>query len=315
MSDSEQATIGTLAKANRYLCELTTTVPFDEAVQRIRKRAGPAVDRELETLQRYVAGQATVKPAAELALYAELLKRAPDKARVAAGVTSLNESLAEARLLADETRGGWPADLAYSALLLAVAALIATVWLFYVAPEFEVLFGGFGARLPAFSRAIFDNVWLIFAPLLALALVIAWLVAGARRLATAIETLAAPPTALARTLGARAMQAHARWRTAALASAWVGAGQGPVDAVREASARATAGAAGKLVGEVALAAEIGLAAHELEHQRHTALAECRAALELRRTLALRALQIAIALVVGAIVIAIYLPIFQMGAVI
>jgi type IV pilus assembly protein PilC len=315
VSDGGDPTIGTLTKASRYLFELTTTVPFDEAIQRVQSHADAAVGRELETLQRYVAGQATAKPAAELALYAELLKRAPDKARVATGVASLNESLAEARLLADETRGGWPADLAYSALLLAVATLIATVWLLYVAPEFEAMFLGFGATLPALSRAIFDNAWLIFAPLLGLALALVWLVAGARRLAAAMETLSAPPPSLAPLFGARATQAHEPWRTAALASAWVGTGLSPVDALREASAQATAGAAGKLAGEIALAAKIGLAAHELLHQRRAALAECRAALELRRTLTLRALQIVIAIVVGAIVIAVYQPIFQMGAVI
>jgi type IV pilus assembly protein PilC len=312
VSDGGETTIGTLAKASRYLFELSTSVPFDEAVQRVRSKADPAVARELETLQRYVAGQATAKPAAELALYAELLRRAPDKARVSAGAASLNESLAEAHLLADETRGGWPADLVYSALLLAVATLIATVWLLYVAPEFEAMFLGFGARLPALSRAIFDNAWLVYAPLLGLALALVWLVAGARRLAAALATLAAAPPSLAHLFGARAMRAHERWRAAALASAWVGVGLDPVDAVREAS---TADATGKLAAEIALAAEMGLAAHELLHQRRAALAECRAALELRRTLVLRALQIVIALVVGAIVIAVYQPIFQMGAVI
>jgi hypothetical protein len=314
VSDGGQ-TIGTLAKANRYLFALTTTVPFDEAMQRIRGKAAPAVGRELDTLQSYVTGQATTPPAKELALYAELLKHAPDRARVAAGVASLNESLAEASLLADETRGGWPADLAYSAVLLVFATVIATVWLFVVAPEFELLFSGFDARLPLLSRVIADNGWLLYVPLLGLAFALFWLVAAARRLATAMETLVAPPSSIKRTIGTRASEAHERWLAAALASAWVGAGRNAVDAVRDALARAKASAADKIAGEVTLAAEIGLAAHELEHQRRAALAECRAALELRRTLALRALQIAIALVIGLIVITIYMPIFQMGAVI
>jgi len=71
----------------------------------------------------------------------------------------------------------------------------------------------------------------------------------------------------------------------------------------------------ELAERVALANDLGIARQELEHERERSLRDCRVALEVRRAIALRGMQIAVAALVGAITIAIYLPIFKMGAVI
>ena len=316
MSSSEQATIAELSKASRYLFELTATMPFDEAISRVKGRADARTGSELDVLRRYVRGEAAQKPARELALYADFLKDLPDTTRASAGISELRSSLSDARVLADGVRGGLPTELLYPGLLLLVAAAIGALWAVYVAPEFTALFEQFGARLPAWSRVLTANAWLIFVPI---ALLLAVLVALARagyRLATAIETLTRPsPEWVRSVVGKRVARAHDRWRLVALASARIAAGIAPAEALRGAPSGLPADDYAMLDKELSLAAELGLAAHEIEHQRQQSLLDYRSALELERVIALRALQIAVAAVVGTLVIAIYLPIFRLGAII
>jgi type IV pilus assembly protein PilC len=309
----DEPTIADLAKANRYLLELAATVPLDEAVERIRSRADAHVRNELDALRRYVGGDNSSKPARELALYAEFLKASPDASRAAAGVRTLNESLADARMLAHATRAGLPAEIAYCGLLLAIATVLATLWFLYLAPQFAALFAQFDAQLPALSQAIVSAAPLVFVPIVVLVLVLAAVARAAYRQAAAIEALAPLPQGWSAWLaGGRAARAHERWRLAALASAQIRAGVPVAQALR-----ASAGASRdvELESDLALAAELGLAAHEMEHRRQRSLQDYRAAIELSRLVSMRALQLGIALVVGAIVISIYLPIFRMGAVI
>jgi hypothetical protein len=313
VNDSAPATIADLPKASRYLFELTATMPFDAAVERVRSKADPKTGNELDALKRYVRGESATKPAGDLVLYAELMKGLPDSARAGQGVRALRESLAEARALAADTRDRLPADVFYSGLLLLVAALLGALWLVYLAPEYAALVALLGAQLPALSEAIVDGPWLIFGPLALLAAALMTIATAGYRLAAAMETLAPLPTAwIKAAAGRRAARAHERWRLTTLASARVHAGVEPADAAREAVA---AGQDVELERELRLALELGLAAHELEHQRQRSLLDYRGALELRRTISLRALHIAIAAVVGAIVIAIYLPIFRLGAIV
>jgi type II secretory pathway component PulF len=308
-----EPTIADLDKANRYLLELAATMPLDEAVERIHSKADAYVRNELDVLRRYVDGDSSSKPARELALYADFLKAAPDAVRAAAGVRTLNESLADARLLAHAARAGLPTEIAYCGLLLAIATLLATLWLLYVAPQFAALFAQLEAPLPPLSQAIVNAAALVYVPIGVLALALAGVAHAAYRQAAAIEALAPLPRGWSAWLvGGRAARAHAGWRLAALASAQLQAGV-PVGQAMRVAARESHGA--ELDSELALAAELGLAAHELTHRRQRSLQDYRAAIELSRVISMRALQLGIALVVGAIVISIYLPIFRMGAVV
>jgi type IV pilus assembly protein PilC len=310
----DQPTIADLAKANRYLLELAATVPLDEAVERVRRYADAHVRNELDALERYVAGDNSSKPAPELALYAEFLKASPDASRAAAGARTLNESLTDARILAHATRAGLPAEIGYCGLLLAIATVLATLWLLYLAPQFAALFAQFQAPLPALSQAIVSASALVFVPIAMLLLVLAAVARAAYRQAAAIEALAPLPQGWSAWLaGGRAARAHEQWRFAALASAQLEAGVPIAQALR--AAAGTTSHDVELESELALAAELGLSAHEMEHRRQQSLQDYRAAIELSRMISMRTLQLGIALVVGAIVISIYLPIFRMGAVI
>ena len=312
---TEQSIIAELAKASRYLFELTATMPFDEAIERVKSKADTRTGSELDSLRRYIRGQSTARPARELALYADFLKELPQGTRANTGVASLNASLNDARALADGLRAGLPTELVYPGLVLIVAASIATLWVVYVAPEFVALFAQFEARLPAWSRVLMANAWLVFAPIAVLLGALVALASAGYRLAAAIETMTRPsPEWVGAVIGKRVGRAHDRWRLAAIARARIAAGVAPTVAVRGASLGALADYAA-LEQELSLADELGLAAHEIGHQLEQRLIDYGSALELRRAIAFRVLQIAIAAVVATIVIAIYLPILRMGAVI
>jgi type II secretory pathway component PulF len=216
-------------------------------------------------------------------------------------------------MLADATRGGLPTEIAYCGLLLAIGTLLATLWLLYLAPQFAALYAQLGAALPPLSQAIVSAAALVYVPMVVLVLVLAAVARAAYRQAAAIEALAPLPRGWSAWLvGGRAARTHERWRLAALASAQIQAGVPIAHALRP-SAGGFHDA--ELESEVALAAELGLAAHELAHRRQRSLNDYRAALELSRLISMRALQLGIALVVGTIVISIYLPIFRMGAIV
>jgi len=313
------AAVTTIAEAGRYLSELTATVGFEEGVRRLRSKADSAVARELDALERYVSGREADKPAAALALYGDYLKPLSGRSGAATGAATINLALRDARALADGVRVGLPGDLWYAALLLIIAAMLSSIWLVYIAPVFAAMFATLGAqRLPAFSQLLFDAPWVVFSAIGVLAACLVLLVVGAWRLAAAIETLALPAQRWARLVaGDRVLWAQERWSVATLASAWASAGQEPLAALRDAIARAgtAPGELRELAERVALANDLGIARQELEHERERSLRDCRVALEVRRAIALRGMQIAVAALVGAITIAIYLPIFKMGAVI
>ena len=117
--------------------------------------------------------------------------------------------------------------------------------------------------------------------------------------------------------GSHIRRAHDRWRVVTIANAFAAAGGSPVTALRDAIAELEVRpeALTELTREVELADELGLAKHELGYQSQKSVGDYRVALERRWAVAFRVMQIAIAILVGAIVSAIYLPIFKMGAVI
>jgi type IV pilus assembly protein PilC len=315
VSVAAAARIVSLPKAVRYVNELAPEVGFSVALRRVAERADEPTARALRRLEDYAGGRADEPVAPELELIATFLRHAPDKERIGAGVTVINAAAAEARDLAAAVRAGMPADFYYSGVLLAVAALVATIWFVYIAPEFTQLFAQFGARLPPFSQALVDAPWLVFGGIAVLAAVLALLVVGTRRVARVIEVqLPFDRAWLGRLLGTRVASSYEAWRASVLVTAWVAAGRDVGAALADALPHG-APARAELEEELALAGALGLARHESAHQLQARLAALAAALEGRRALAARLMQIAVALVVGAIVIAIYLPIFQMGAVI
>lgn len=312
------ATITTQAKANRYLAELIPTEGFRNALKRVKQKSDAAISKELERLEQYVEGDSTIEAPAFFSLYGEFMKRLPDRTQAGPGVTMLNLSMREARRFADSIRVGVPSDLYYSATLLAVASLISIIWILSIAPSFSEMFALFDAQLPRFTQSLLNAPWLLFSVIAILAIALVSLMIGARRIAASIEVMAPLTPAWVRLVcGNRVMRAHENWRISTLANAWANAGREPVQALREAIDTMSASDSGlrQLTSEVHLADELGLAKHELGHQCERSLTAYRAAMESRRALTSRVMQVAIAILVGSVVIAIYLPIFKMGSVI
>ena len=102
-----------------------------------------------------------------------------------------------------------------------------------------------------------------------------------------------------------------------LAQAWTAGGGEPL-ASTMAAARAMdreAAEASTVTAELRLAHELGSARAELDFLSQASVVAYRDALELRRAVAIKVIQVAIAIVVGVVVIAIYLPLLKMGAVV
>lgn len=318
MTSTDTATIDSLGKASRYLSGLGDSFGFAEAVSRVQSRSSAEVGQRLRELASWTKGETAVAPAPELALIGHVVRHAPDGVAVGTAIGAASAALLDARTLADHVRSGLSSGFAYAVALLLMATMVALIWLGYIAPEFDNMFMQFATPLPGLSRFLIDQPWVLFLVIAVLGLALVALVLATRRAAVRIETVAPLGTGLAATaLGARIRGAHERWRVLTLAQAWTAGGGEPLaSALAAARALELEGAATSTVtAELRLAAELGSAKGELDFLSQASVAAYRDALELRRAVALKALQAAIAIVVGLVVIAIYLPILNMGAVV
>ena len=82
------ATIDSLAKAGRYLVELTASTSFDDAIRRIKERTRGHVTSELEQLERYVQGSSTESNASELSLLGRFIKHVRREVAPGAGMAA-----------------------------------------------------------------------------------------------------------------------------------------------------------------------------------------------------------------------------------
>ena len=318
MTSTGTATIDSLGKASRYLSVLGGSVGFDEAVSRVESRSSAAVGQRLRELASWTKGETAAAPAPELVLIGQVVRHAPDGVAVGTAIGAASAALLDARALADHVRSGLSGGLGYAVALLVMTTIVALIWLGAIAPEFEQLYGQFSVSVPGLSRFLIDQPWILFLAIAVLGLSLVALVLATRRAAVRIETVAPLGAGLPATaLGARLRDAHERWRMLTLAQAWTAGGGEPL-----ASALAAARAMGReaaetsaVTAELRLAEELGSARGELEFLSQASVVAYRDALELRRAVAIKAIQVAIAVVVGFVVIAIYLPLFRMGAIV
>lgn len=318
MTSTGTATIDSLGKASRYLSALGGSVGFDEAVSRVESRSSAEVGQRLRELASWTKGETAAEPAPELALIGQVVRHAPDGVAVGPAIEAASVALADARALADHVRSGLSGGLGYAVALLVMTTIVSLIWLGVIAREFEALYSQFAVPVPGLSRFLIDQPWVLFLAIAVLGLSLVALVLATRRAAVRIETIAPLGTGFAATaLGARLRDAHERWRVLTLAQAWTAGGGEPL-----ASALAAARAMGReaaesstVTAELRLADELGSARGELDFLSQASLVAYRDALELRRALSVKAIQVAIAVVVGFVVIAIYLPLFNMGAIV
>lgn len=316
MTDS--ARIDSLSKASRYLSGLGGRCGFDEALQRVTSHSSPEISDRLKILAAWIRGTSPAPPDPELALIGQLVRHAPPGTEPGPAIGAVNAALGDARELADHVRSGMAGGLFYAAALLAVAFIVASIWLTQIAPEFVDMFTGFDTEMPGFSRFLAGQAWLVFLVIAGLAAALIAIFLGNRQLAQRLETAAPLGAGLRRrVLGRRLPAAHDVWRALLLARAWTAGGGEPYASLQRATAITgiSDNTAANIAAELKLASDLGLAAGELEYQALAGLAACRDAIEIWHALAIRLLQAAIAVLVGAIVIAVYLPLFSMGAIV
>ena len=312
------ATIDSLSKASRYLSGIGGGFGFDEALSRVESRSSAEVAQRLRELASWAAGETSTAPAPELALIGQVVRHAPPGVAVGTAIGAASVALADARALADHVRSGLSSGLIYAVALLVTTTIVALIWLGAIAPGFNAMYMQAGAPVPGLSRFLSDQSWLLFLAIAVLGLALVAVVLATRRAALRIETIAPLGTGLAASaLGARLRDAHERWRMLTLAQAWTAGGGEPL-----ASASAAARAMGrgdaeisKLTADLRLAEQLGTAKGELEFLSQESVAAYRDALELRRAVAIKVIQVAIAIVVGVVVISIYLPLLKMGAIV
>lgn len=315
MTSTATTTIDTLRKASRYLSGLGGSVGFDEAVSRVESRSSEEVARRLRELTSWMKDETAAAPAPELALIGQVVRHAPDGVAVGTAIGAASTALLDARALADHVRSGLSGGFAYAVALLIMTTMVSLIWLGGVSRSFERLFAGLAGSMPGLSQFLIDRSWILFLAIAVLGLALVAVALATRRAAARIETIAPLGTGFgASALGARLRDAHERWRVLMLAEAWTAGGGDPL-ASAQAAARALGHEASTVTAELRLADELGTARGELDFLSQASVADYRDALEFRRALGLRAIQVAIAIVVGFVVIAIYLPIFRMGAIV
>ena len=312
------ATIDSIEKAGRYLCGLGGSVGFDEAVRKVQEKASPAVREQVQQLANWVDGKTSTAPSTELTLLGSVVKSAFRKENSQHAIVVVDHALNDARSLAEHVRSGISDGIAYSALLLIVASIVWWTWMSSIGPEFAAMFAQMSASLPAMTQVMVDVPWLVLIAICALALLLGLVIVSTKRLAARIESIAPISGGwYASLLGDKARRLHARWLSLVLARAWVAGGRDPLESIREAFRLAgdADSVFDELESEIQLACELGRGAEELAFQADASVGAYRDALEFRRALGLRFLQVSIALVVGIIVITIYLPLFKLGAIV
>jgi type II secretory pathway component PulF len=311
------ASIDSTADAGRYLGELGGQLGLSAAIRRVQDRSTGAIVEQLAALDRFASGQSELPPAAEFSLIGEVARNMPADADAGPAFRSAASAQADARSLAEQVRVGLPGDLFYVVTLLVVAFFVALIFFTSIAPDFSLLFTQFDTPLPALSRIVIDAPWLIFGSIVVIGVGMFGLVVCTVRLSRLIAAIAPLSAGLAgRLAGARLHRSHRRWRLLTLASALAAGGQPPAEALARAAAASGVAESevADLADQVALAADLGVAGSELAHLQEQQASTYRRDLEIWRAVMLRVLQVVIAVFVGVLVIAMYLPIVKVGAV-
>lgn len=209
-------------------------------------------------------------------------------------------------------------SLIYSALLLAILFVVSGSMVVFVVPQFASLFRSFGVDLPPLTRAIVGHAWVM--PLAALVGAICCLLVGwlTLRLARSARSLTPLPRRLRMLPLIGPMAAHL---DDLLAVQYLGtllagriesaAARSVVDVLLDARAREAPSPA--LAAFLAGADRLGLLDEELNTQlgkRTALLATAAGALGARLSIALR---LVIYLTIALFVVAMYLPVFQLGS--
>lgn len=315
MAVAHTAKIESLADASRYLGELGSQHGFGEAVQRVRAHSDTGIAEQLGALERYVRGETAERPGPELLLIGEVVRNAPNDGDAGKAIGAAASAMAGARSLAAQVRVGLPGDVFYIITLLLVASVVVLVWFLFISPQYSDIFSQFGASLPALSGVAVSQPWIMFIPLLVIAAAVVWAIATSFRVAAAIAVIA--PLGNGLPLGRRLRRTHERWRQLTVARALAAAGKSPEESLGCAAEIGGSGAMPDpdLAAKLALAVRLGVADAELSYLNELELNSLQRELDTWRAALLRILQVVIAVFIGAMVIAMYLPIFKLGAVV
>ena len=303
------------SSAMRYLINLAAREGWSSALKKVQGVAENTVSAQLSEVDRYVSGYEDAPVADELEVVARFAKGASTAQNAERGFATLISLQRHAGDLAARVRAGLPGELMYSGALLLVAFIIVFLWLVFIAPEFARLFGQFGANLPALTTLVVGNPLIVIVPLAIMAGLLVALALSARFLANAIRGMhGRMPLWSTWLLGDSISRAQRDWLALSLASAWADAGVSAPRALAQARGDFS-DMSNRFDTPLGEAESLGILGDELKFQASEALARFNTAISTHRAIVARTMQILIAVLIGGIVVAIYLPIFQLGGVI
>jgi type IV pilus assembly protein PilC len=191
------------------------------------------------------------------------------------------------------------------------------VYAIFVLPQFESMFAGFGAPLPAFTTMLIGNTWLLPPLFILLLVAVAFYFIGLSRLKKRLLTLQPVRELL------RWMPGFSGWATQYDTQLWIRYQAIFLEAGL--SAPAARDAASRLAGEpsesdhrIALlhsAEQLGRLREELDAQLASEGATSLARFERQRNAFSIGIRVFIYFIVSSYIVAMYLPIFKLGAVV
>lgn len=329
---AERAT-DSFALLARQLARLLESHDMHTSFERLRDAAGSHRRADVDSLQQLLTTPESFEARAKKTPWRALAALLPEAHDSEARLVQVFVDYVERHAALYRTYwAGIAGQLSYLVVLLALVLVITGIFGFYVLPGFEQMFARSGATLPALTRAVFAATDAGY-PLLAIAalLVIAaaiWFAIVFRRRVRSLSPLPGIPGrvplagAVAETYNTGLFLNFTKMLLdcgvsvdQALAAAAQHANRKPVLDAEALRALDKAPTGNRVLGELAIAARLGQLQPEIDSQCERHEADLAAALVAARDRFSLGTSIVVGLLVGLIVIAMYLPIFRMGAVI
>lgn len=296
----------------QFMHEFESGADLQSAAARLRQALAPDFHAAVAETESLVAGTGP-SPRPQLAALiatARELQASPERVFAA---YERSRRLLQPRFA--ETLSGALSFGVYIGALVVLLGLVVCVYTIFVLPKFESVFSEFDAPLPAFTRSLLGSTWILVPLLLVVLACVAAYFERLKRLKQRLARLEAVSPVLRWVPGLRS------WAARYDGTLWLRYQAIFIEAGADADAARLA--ASRIVGTTTgvddrqalfdAAARLGRAREELDEQlendRQASLEE----LEQRRNIVVTLVRAVVYLVVGAFVLAMYLPIFKLGA--
>ncbi len=301
--------------ARQYAHELAVGKSIAQAAESLRRELEATWHADIDALEKMFAGESAAGTATALTRMLRAVRDHgghPEHAYIA-----FQHAAALVRPAVSATLAGVRSFTGYLAMLVAVLFVIVTIFSVFVLPQFANMFETMGAPLPRFTTAIVGNSWIAGAAVLIGVLLVVAFHTGAQRLRKQLLTL----RPLSPWLGS--LPGLGRWTAEHQSEMWLVYYGIALDAtIARAPARQLADdLAGRLPaedrrGDMLQAAErLGRLQDEIAVQLQRGREAAAERFERLRDIVANAVRLFVYMIISAYVIAMYLPIFKLGAIV